>query len=120
MYVIPYTGKPKASNQVTTPLLVTVNQIWYDSQVLHPVRALPGMSSREHTPLSLRLLLKGKARQQSRGFSQLCRGHRRPASLGKLQCQPFKSRHMDSGEVQHLEDFRTFPKPQRKAPSPSA
>lgn len=51
-----------------------------------------------HT-LSPRLLLKGQgqALQQSRGFSQLCRGHRRPASLGKLQCQPFKSRRGQRG-----------------------
>ena len=69
----PSTGEPKAFSQVTTALLARVNPVRSDSRVLHPVRVLPGTSSREHTPLSLRLLLKGKASQRSRLLAAVSR-----------------------------------------------
>lgn len=66
-------GEPKAFSQVATALLPRVNPVRSDSRVLHPVRVLPGTSSREHTPLSLRLLLKGKASQRSRLLAAVSR-----------------------------------------------
>ena len=69
----PRMGEPKAFSQVATALLPRVNPVRSDSRVLHPVRVLPGTSSREHTPLSLRLLLKGKASQRSRLLAAVSR-----------------------------------------------
>ena len=82
------------------------------------MRLLSGVSSREHTPLSPRLLLQG---QESRAEA----AHSCVEATGDLllweSCSANLSKAgVDRGEAQHLEDFRTFHKPQRKAPAPSA
>lgn len=93
-------GKPKALEPSHTP--PSDRKRYGKDSLSPPVRALPGMSSREHTPHSAH----ASSRQQSSEASS-CGCRATALGLGKLQVPAFQKQAYGQ-VVQHLRDFRLF------------